>query len=165
MFTPLKILVAEDDLGDVLLLKRAFTKAKLRADVYFVRDGQDVIDYLQGQPPFNEPLECPRPTLLLLDLKMPRVDGFEVLAWIRSQPGFSQLPVVVFSSSPETEDIRHACSLGALSYLVKPNDPNELVHVVERLQEYWVNHETELREIDLDHSRAMVHASLGIAAA
>jgi CheY-like chemotaxis protein len=160
MFTPLKILVAEDDLSDVLLLKRAFAKANLRAEVHFVHDGQEVIDYLQGQAPFDDPVECPRPTLLLLDLKMPRVNGFEVLEWMRSQPGLSRLPVVVFSSSPETKDIRQACSLGALSYLVKPNDPNELARIVERLQEYWNSYEPELATLDLDHLRVMGSASV-----
>jgi CheY-like chemotaxis protein len=139
MDTPLKILVAEDDLGDVVLLRRAFAKAKVNVPVHFARDGEEVIQYLEGKTPFDNPIDHPLPNLLLLDLKLPRVDGFQVLEWLRVQPGLSRILVVVFTSSNNPEDIGRAYALGANSYLVKPQDPNELVRVVERLQNYWLN--------------------------
>ncbi|HYG34684.1 MAG TPA: response regulator [Clostridia bacterium] len=143
MDTPLRILVAEDELGDVLLLQRAFTKARVAKPIYFARDGQEVMDYLQGRPPFENPVVFPLPNLLLLDLKLPRVSGFEVLEWLRHYPGLRRMIVVVFSASNQPEDVARAYSLGANSYVVKPQDPSELVRVVERLQKHWQNITTE----------------------
>ena len=138
MDTPLRILVAEDELGDVLLLQRAFTKAGVKAPVHIAGNGQEVLDYLQGNPPFDDPVAYPLPTLLLLDLRLPLVDGFEVMRWIRNHPAFRHLVVVVLSSSDRPEDISLAYELGANSYVVKPDDPKELVKVVDRLQRYWL---------------------------
>jgi len=136
--TPLRILVAEDELGDVVLLRRAFTKAGVDVPVHFARDGQEVIDYLEGKPPFENPVKYPLPNLVLLDLRLPRVDGFQVLEWLRAQPGLCRILVVVFSGSSNPEDISRAYALGANSYVVKPQDAGELVGVVERLQNYWL---------------------------
>ncbi len=139
METPLRVLVAEDELGDVLLLKRAFAVAGVGAPVYFARDGQEVVDYLEGKPPFENPVQFPLPNLLLLDLKLPRINGFDVLAWIRAQPSVRRLLVVVLSSSDAPEDIDRAYALGANSYLIKPCEPAALVQMVKRLQDYWLN--------------------------
>jgi CheY-like chemotaxis protein len=137
METPLRILVAEDEMGDVLLLQRAFDKAQVRTPVHFARDGREVMDYLEGNPPFQNPVLHPLPTLLLLDLNLPFIDGFQVLEWVRLQPGLRHMIVVVFTNSEQQEDISRAYSLGANSYVVKPQDPNQLVQVVEHLQNYW----------------------------
>jgi two-component system response regulator len=139
MDTPLRILVAEDELGDILLLKRVFANAGVKTPIHFASDGQEVLDYLQGKPPFENPVEHPLPNLLLLDLHLPIVTGLEILEWLRSQPGLRHLLVVVLSSSNEQEDIQEAYRRGANSYVVKPTDPNKLVSVVERLQNYWLN--------------------------
>lgn len=138
MSAPFRILVAEDDPNDVMLLKRAFFKAGVDAVMDYVRDGQEVIDYLEGNPPFDAPEEAPLPNLLLLDLKMPRVDGLEVLRWLQRQPFLHRLPVVVFSSSNRPEDLQEAYSLGAASYVVKPHDAQEFMEVVAALKRYWV---------------------------
>ena len=138
MNTPLRILVAEDDLGDVLLLKRAFVAAGVRMPVYFARDGQEVLDYLAGNSPFNNPVEYPLPNLLLLDLGLPRLNGFEVLKWVRRHPTLNQLLVVVLTSSDEPSEVKLAHKLGANAFLVKPHEPSDLVHLVERLQNYWL---------------------------
>ncbi len=137
MNTPLRILVAEDELGDALLLQRAFQKARVNAPIYFARDGQQVLDYLQGKPPFENPVEYPLPSLLLLDLSLPRVSGFEILEWLREQPGLKHLLVVVLSASERPQDISQAYALGANSYVFKPQDPDELVQIVAGLQNYW----------------------------
>lgn len=138
MKTPLSILVAEDELGDVLLLQHAFEKAGVNAPVHFARDGREVLDYLQGKPPFENPVAYPLPALLLLDLKLPYVDGFEVLEWIRNHPSLQSMIVVVFTSSERPEDMACAYSLGANSYVVKPQDPEQLVSIVNQLQSYWL---------------------------
>jgi CheY-like chemotaxis protein len=136
MDTPLRILVAEDDLGDELLLRRAFEKASVKAPVHFAHDGQEVVDYLAGKAPFENPVAYPLPTLLLLDLKLPRLDGFEVLRWLRVQPGLRRMIVVVFTASERPQDISRAYSFGANSYVVKPHDSEALVRVVQQLQDY-----------------------------
>lgn len=138
MMTPLRILVAEDDVGDVLLLRRAFARAGVDRPVYFARDGQEVVDYLEGKPPFENPVEYPLPNLLLLDLKLPRLSGFEILSWVRKHPALHSLFVVVLSASDWPEEVKKAYLLGANSYVVKPSDPAELIKVVKRLQEQWL---------------------------
>jgi len=133
------ILVAEDDKTDALFLERAFVKVGVPTTLQFVRDGQEVIDYLLGKAQFADRLVHPGPDLLLLDLKMPRVDGFQVLDWIRQQPRLKRLPVIVFSSSGQDKDINRAYDLGANSYLVKPHATEDLLVLVEKLKDYWVN--------------------------
>lgn len=137
MDTPLRILVAEDDLGDVLLLKRAFEAAKVKPPIYFAGDGQEVLDYLCGRPPFQNPIRCPLPNVLILDLKLPRVDGFEVLEWLREHTVFRHMLVVVLTGSELPGDIDRAYALGANAYIVKPAEPELLVDIVARLQSYW----------------------------
>src|SRR6266567_605609 len=110
------ILVAEDDPADAFFLQRAFAKAGVSISLHFVRDGQEVIDYLRGEPPFADRVVYPLPQLLLLDLKMPRLNGFDVLGWLKESPDLKRLPVVVFTSSRETADVNHAYDLGANSY-------------------------------------------------
>ncbi len=130
--------MAEDDLADVMLLERAFARTGVKPPVYLARNGQEVRDYLGGNPPFENPVEYPLPNLLLLDLNLPRVSGFEVLSWIRGHPALNRMLVVVLSASDRPEEIRRAYELGANSYVVKPHDPAELVRVVERVQNYWL---------------------------
>ena len=139
MDTPLRILVAEDEVNDVMLLQRAFAQARVKAPIYFAQDGQEVMDYLEGKAPFDNPVEYPLPNLLLLDLRLPRVSGFEVLEWLRGHPTLNRLLVVVFSESGEARDVTRAYSLGANAYIFKPREADELVRIVERLQNYWLN--------------------------
>ncbi len=139
MRMPLTILVAEDELGDVLLLMRAFDKAGVKSPVRIARDGQEVIDYLSGSPPFSDPVAYPLPALLLLDLKLPVVSGFELLEWLRKEPHLRQMIIVVFSSSEAPDDINRAYRLGANSYIIKPSAPEDLVGLVRQLQDYWLN--------------------------
>jgi len=103
-----------------------------------VRDGQEVLDYLEGQGQFADRTRHPLPQLLLLDLNMPRLDGFDVLAWVREQPGLNNVLIVIFSSSDEPRDINRAYGLGASSYLVKPHSMAELTALVGRFKKYWL---------------------------
>lgn len=132
------ILVAEDDPTDAYFFERAFKRAGLPVMLHFVRDGQEVIDYLQGAGQFIDRTAHPLPQLVLLDLKMPRLDGFEVLEWVRKQPGFNALQVVIFSSSGEPENINRAYGLGANWYLVKPHSIEELTALVGRFKKFWL---------------------------
>lgn len=129
------ILLVEDDDNDVLLIKRAFRKAKMANPVDVVTDGEAAIAYLSREPPYeNRPI----PELVLLDLKLPRKTGHEVLQWIREQPRFRYLPVVVLSSSRERIDVERAYALGANSYLVKPPTFEALIEMVQTLDVYWL---------------------------
>ena len=132
------ILVAEDDTTDAYFFQRAFKRAGLPVVLHFVRDGQEVIDYLQGTGQFADRTAHPLPQLLLLDLNMPRLNGFDVLEWVRRQPGFSGVQVVIFSSSDEAKDINKAYGLGANWYLVKPHSMDELTALVGRFKKFWL---------------------------
>jgi CheY-like chemotaxis protein len=130
------ILVAEDDENDLFLIRRAFQKAQLENPLHVVQDGEAAIDYLKGELVLGREQNILPITLVLLDIKMPRINGFEVLTWIRGQPEFNHLPVVMLTSSQESSDINRAYALGANSYLVKPASFATLVEMMNRLREY-----------------------------
>jgi CheY-like chemotaxis protein len=132
------ILVAEDRQADIQLLQRAFVRAGLKNPVRFVRDGGEVLAYLKGEREFADRDKFPFPWLLLLDLKMPVLNGLEVLAWIRKQPAFNSLQVVVLTVSEQIRDIQKAYELGATSFLVKPLEFQELINLVRGIHGYWV---------------------------
>ena len=132
------ILVAEDDPTDAYFFERAFRRAGLPVTLHFVRDGQEAVDYLHGKGQFADRARYPVPQLLLLDLKMPRLNGFDVLEWVRGQPGLSGVLIVIFSSSEEPRDMNRAYGLGANSYLVKPHSMAELTALVGQFKKYWL---------------------------
>ena len=132
------ILLAEDDENDVFLFRRALEKANLNPQVFHVADGQEAVDYLSGREPYSDRDRFPLPDLVLLDLKMPRLDGFEVLAWVRGQAGMCQPPMVIFSSSDHERDRAEARRLGAAGYHRKPGDPAELVWLVQEFYNRWL---------------------------
>ena len=132
------ILVAEDGEEDTMLLRRALLKANFLNPLHIVPNGEEAIAYLQGEGKYAARDEYPLPSLLLLDLKMPRKDGFEVLEWIREQPGLSSLRVVVLTASDEIRDVNRAYQLGANSFLVKPVDFPSFVEVTLALKGYWL---------------------------
>jgi CheY-like chemotaxis protein len=132
------ILIAEDSEDDVLLIRRAFRKTRLPKRVEVVRDGAQAVDYLLGQPPYDDREQHPLPSLIILDLKMPRVSGFEVLEVIKGSPLTRRIPVVVLTSSRENEDIKHCYDLGANSYLVKPVGFEQFSAVVAEIEKYWL---------------------------
>ena len=132
------ILLAEDREDDILLIRQAFHKGGINVPLFVVRDGEEVVAYLKGEGKFYNRDEYPLPSLLLLDLKMPRMDGFEVLKWIRAQPGFSTLRVVVLTSSERIRDVNIAYNLGANSFLVKPMDFEHVLELTKILKDYWL---------------------------
>jgi len=132
------VLIAEDDPSDAFLLRRAFAAAEVPATLHFVRDGQEAIDYLEGENSFSDRATHPLPDLMLLDLKMPRLNGFDVLDWLRKKPGLKRLLVTVLTSSDQPRDINRAYDLGANSYLLKPHNSSQLAELVRRIQKYWM---------------------------
>ena len=135
---PGSVLLVEDDPNDVLLIKRAFTKANLQIPMHVLDNGEAAVSYLSGTGDYSDRDQHPLPILLLLDLKLPCRSGHEVLAWLRQQPSLKRLPVVVLTSSQERGDIDRAYDLGANSYLVKPVAFNALIEIVKMLDLYWI---------------------------
>jgi CheY-like chemotaxis protein len=131
------ILLVEDDPGDVFRIQRAFRKANLVSSLAVVTDGEKAIQYLSGQDPYQDRDRSPLPVLVLLDLKLPRYSGFEVLSWLRTESNLKQLPVVVLTSSDYQLDIDRAYELGANSYLAKPPAPDALLEMVQTVGLYW----------------------------
>jgi CheY-like chemotaxis protein len=131
-------LLVEDSEDDVLLLRRVFLKANIVNPLQVVRSGEEAIDYLSGFGPYANRAEFPLPSLVLLDLKMPGIDGFEVLKWIRQQPTFKSLRVVVLTASGAVEDINRAYKLGANSFLTKPNTFERFVELSQAIIVYWL---------------------------
>jgi len=132
------ILLAEDEEDYVLLIRRAFAQAKIPNPMHVVWNGQEAIAYLKGEGKYANREEYPLPDLFLLDLKMPRVNGFEVLKWVRSQPGLAPLRVLVLTSSEEIRDVNEAYKLGANSFLVKPLDFQDFAQLSRLIQEFWL---------------------------
>src|SRR5215471_1835180 len=121
------ILLVEDNADDAALLRRAFIKARVMNPLHLARTAEEAIAYLGGSGKYANRSEFPLPSLVLLDLKMPGMDGFDVLRWIRQQPGLNLLRVVVLTSSDSMRDVNHAYQLGANSFLVKPVYFNRVV--------------------------------------
>ena len=132
------ILLVEDEENDILLIQRAFRKAKLSNPVHIVRDGEQAIAYLRGDGAYADRLESPLPTMILLDLKLPRASGHDVLKWLRTQAALRRIPVVVLTSSRESTDVNRAYDLGANSYLVKPVQFDALIEMLKNVDMYWL---------------------------
>ena len=132
------ILLVEDDPDDVALIERAFRRANLANPVKVARDGEEAVEYLSGTGPFADRNSSPLPVLILLDLKVPRRTGHEVLEWMQAQDGLRRIPVAVLTSSRERRDVDKAYDLGANAYLVKPVDFEELLRMVKALHLFWL---------------------------
>ena len=132
------VLLAEDDPDDILLTQIAFEKARLANPLQVVRDGEEAIAYLKGEGKYANRAQYPLPILVLLDLKMPRMNGFQVLEWLNNHSELERVPVAIMTSSDHDPHITRAYQLGADSYLRKPPDAAALLALVQRLQAYWV---------------------------
>src|SRR5215469_14057916 len=132
-----KTLVAEDDPNDALLLHSAFKRCGINAIVHFVSDGVEAIDYLRGKQLFEKVASSTLPGMFLLDLEMPRLNGFGVLEWLRKHPHLRPYRVVVFSSSENEQDFRRARALGADLCLSKTSNPDELTEMLKTLEGYF----------------------------
>ena len=132
------ILMVDDDEDDFLLVSEALRESGLPNDVQLVEDGEQMIDYLNRRGKFMSLENSPLPSLILLDLNMPRMDGREALKEIKKTPDFRRIPIVVFTTSAEEEDIASTYELGASSYITKPSTFDGLVEVMKKLGEHWL---------------------------
>jgi len=132
------VLLAEDNEDDIFLIQRAWARCGLPNRLVVTRDGYQAIDYLGGLPPYTDRHRNPLPCLILLDIKMRLLDGFEVLAWLRSRSEFRHLPSVMLSSFCAEKDISRARELGAVEFCLKPQNLTELESILERLHRTWV---------------------------
>jgi len=140
------ILLVEDNPVDILLMQRALrNEAFANTSLQIVRDGDAAIFYLNGEGEYSDRDRYPLPRIILLDLKLPRRSGHEVLVWLKQQPELKRLPVVMLTSSSQTIDVKRAYDLGVNSYLVKPVGFASLVEMMQSFSQYWLNY-TELPE-------------------
>ena len=134
---PLPILMAEDDEDDRLLAQDAFMESKLSNPLFFVHDGEELLDYLYHRGRYVSKEQFPLPGLILLDLNMPRKDGREALREIKSDANLQRIPIIVLTTSKEEEDILRSYSLGVSSFITKPVTFEQLVEVIQCIGQYW----------------------------
>ena len=132
------ILLVEDDSNDILLIQRAFRMVNPTNPIQIVKDGDAAVDYLSGKGEYGDREQYPLPTLILLDLKLPRRSGVEVLQWIRQQPVLKRIPIIILTSSKESIDVNLTYDLGISSYLVKPVSFNALAKMIAAVNAYWL---------------------------
>ena len=132
----LDILAAEDTPSDIELLQLALQRCGAVRSLRVVEDGQQLVDYLRGDPPFNQPGRQ-MPNIILMDLKMPRMNGFEVLEWLRENPECSVIPVIIMSASGLEPDILQAYRKGANAYFEKPTDFHHLENILQSILTFW----------------------------
>jgi len=130
--------MADDDADDRQMTKEAFEEARLANDLRFVEDGVELLDYLNRRGKYADPADSPRPSLILLDLNMPRKDGREALRELKGDPRFRPIRVVILTTSKAEEDIARTYDLTATSYIAKPVTFESLVDVVRALGKYWL---------------------------
>ncbi|MCI0534639.1 MAG: response regulator [Verrucomicrobiales bacterium] len=140
MAAPRNILLVEDNEDDVFLLQRALKFAQIEHALQVARDGQEALDYLAGTGPYLDRERYPLPALVLLDLKLPKRSGFEILSWTRGVARMYGLIIVVFTSSNQPADIAEAYRQGANSYVIKPVNFDQLVEFAKVLMAYWLFH-------------------------
>ena len=131
------VLVVEDDPNDVFLLRRAFKKACPQVTLQACKDGEEAMQYLKGDNAFADRTKFPMPKVLITDLKLPRVSGFDLLRWLRENSSCRVIPTVVLSASSVDEDVQRAYELGANCYFCKPTSFERLVAVVGLLNTFW----------------------------
>jgi chemotaxis family two-component system response regulator Rcp1 len=131
---PAHVLLAEDDPGDARLIRRAFETGRSTLELDWVEDGEQALQYLRQEGPYAE---AKRPDLLLLDLNMPKIDGLGVLNAVRTDPGLTDLPVVVLTTSRADEDVLASYRMHSNAYVSKPSRLDELISIVQSLEDFW----------------------------
>jgi CheY-like chemotaxis protein len=142
MNEPYAILLVEDRADDVLFFERALQRTSFDHPLHTVTDGQKAIDYLSGADMYADRAAFPFPSLIILDLKTPRMGGFDVIQWMRLNPATKLTPIIVLSSSADPQDINRAYQLGANAFMVKPADHRALDRLLRTIGEFWLASET-----------------------
>ena len=132
------ILLVEDTPSDAILIRRGFDKTNVLNPIVWTKNGQEALGYLSGLGQYADRIRHPLPALILLDLDLPEMSGFELLQWKRTQPNIRRIPVVVLTIEGATSSVNAAYDLGVNSYLIKPGKPDEIMRVVRIIQEYWL---------------------------
>lgn len=145
------ILMADDDADDRLMTQEAFEASHLNNDLKFVENGVELLDYLYHRGKYSDPASSPRPSIILLDLNMPKKDGREALEEIKSDPSLRNIRIIVLTTSKAEEDIYRTYNLGAASYITKPVTFESLVDVIRTLGKYWL----EIVELADDETRGV----------
>jgi CheY-like chemotaxis protein len=153
------ILLVDDSENDLVLMSLAFKKAEFDRPLQIVYDGEEAIAYLEGDGSYADRDKYPLPGLVLLDLNMPKKNGFEVLAWVRAQPAIRRIPIIILTASIRTEDVELAYDLGANSFLVKPAAIEDLVAMLRCLKN-WLqyNHFPPLDEVAVRREQSMIES-------
>lgn len=133
------LLVVEDDENDIFFVERIFRQIGARCTLQFARDGVEAIDYLSGKGKFGDRSKYALPTIILMDLKMPRKSGFEVLEWMQKQPEIKLIPTVIITSSTLQDDVTRAYRLGANAVMNKPVDKESLMQMLKTFHIYWTD--------------------------
>ncbi|MCU0500116.1 MAG: response regulator [Anaerolineae bacterium] len=131
------ILLVEDSADDLIFMQRAFHKAGWQAPMVVKEDGEEAIHYLTQLNNSGDLTQYPLPSLIFLDLKLPRRNGLEVLEWLRTQSRLKRIPVIMLTSSRDSSDINQAYELGANAYMVKPSSLDQLIVAIATMQQYW----------------------------
>ena len=140
MYRQCTILIADDDENDIFFAKRAFSDINVHCTFQILKNGQEVVDYLDGANEYADRQKYPLPMLILMDLQMPIMDGFQVLAWLRSREGIKVIPTIIFSSSDQPTEITRAYELGANSFMTKSVTYDGLLIKLQTLSQYWLEH-------------------------
>ncbi len=134
---PAIILLVEDNVADQRLTERALEENKIRNKLFIVEDGQEAMEYLRNEGKYADLESNPRPDLLLLDIKMPRMDGKQVLREIKNDPELKQIPVVILTTSDHEQDVIDSYNLGVNAYITKPVDYEQFVNTIKSLENFW----------------------------
>jgi CheY-like chemotaxis protein len=149
------VLIVDDDENDQMLIETAFRKVGVTCPVLAVGDGEQAIAYLKGQRQYADRKKFPHPTFLTVDLKMPKVNGFELLGFLKKNPNLQVIPTIVFTSSSDTNDVTNAFLLGANAYHVKPQTFKEMCDQLKIMHDYWITCETP--ELDASGNLVPTH--------
>jgi CheY-like chemotaxis protein len=131
---PIDVLLVEDDPGDELMTREAFEDNRIGHCLHVVRDGEEALDFLYRRAAFRN---APRPDLVLLDLNLPKYDGRQVLAQVKSDPELARIPIVVLTTSAAEEDIRRSYELHANAYVTKPVDAHQFMAAIKRIDDFF----------------------------
>ena len=133
------VLLVEDNPAEQNLARRSLAKGQIEVDLQVVSDGEEALDYLFRKNAYADPTTSPTPDIILLDLNLPRIDGRQVLARIKSDHKLSKIPVIILTTSKKEEDVIKTYELGCNSFLIKPVEVDEFIRVLQEIGSYWLN--------------------------